>query len=114
MKMNFIERLRSLLSGEGHHQDGPRETEEECTDCRPISCGEALEKVYEYLDGELDGATNRDVQHHFSVCKRCYPHLQLEERFLDLLHESKEEVTMPAHLKDQVLELLALEAAQKE
>ena len=111
--MTFIERLKSLISGGGHHGDDSGGMEEECSTCRPISCAEALERVYEYLDGELDGATEKDVQHHFSVCKRCYPHLQLEERFLELLHESKGEVETPAHLKDQVLELLALEVAEK-
>jgi mycothiol system anti-sigma-R factor len=113
MSMNFIERLRRLLSGRGHGKGSQGGPEVECAECQPISCVEALEKLYEYLDGELDGASHRDVQHHFSVCKRCYPHLQLEERFLDLLHEAGGEVNTPAHLKDQVLELLATEATEK-
>lgn len=110
--MTLVERLKKLLGvgvSEPHpdHADG-----EECPACQPISCMEAMERVYEYLDGELEDLSHREVAHHFSVCKRCYPHLRLEERFLALLHSAQREERAPAHLKDQVLEVLAAEAAE--
>lgn len=112
MTMNFIERLKRLLGGGEHLPAGHENGGEECSAGQPITCMEALEKVYEYLDGELDEDTQRDVGHHFSVCQKCYPHLMLEERFLDLLHQSRGEEKAPPHLKEQVLELLAAEAGE--
>lgn len=109
--MNFFERLKRLVGGGANSPAGREGGEDDCPACRPITCMEALEKVYEYLDGELDEETRKDVGHHFSVCQRCYPHLRLEERFLELLHQSKgDEVKAPPHLKAQILELLSAEA----
>jgi mycothiol system anti-sigma-R factor len=73
---------------------------------------EAMAKVQEYLDGELDGVSHEEVAQHFSMCKRCYPHLRLEESFKDLLRRSTEEEGCPEHVKAQVLELLSQEAGQ--
>ncbi len=70
----------------------------------------AMERLQEYLDGELNGVSHEEVAHHFSQCQRCYPHLQLEERFKDLLHRSQEAETCPDRVRSQVLELLATEA----
>jgi len=113
MMMSFFERLRRLLGGGGnghpHHEEG----EGECTTCKPISCMEALEKVHEYLDGELGEDSHRDVAHHFSICQKCFPHLRLEKRFREILHQSQAEEKAPAHLREQVLELLGAEAREE-
>ncbi|MDX1395146.1 MAG: zf-HC2 domain-containing protein [Gemmatimonadota bacterium] len=49
----------------------------------PISCAEAVEKVYEYLDGELDAGWTERVHRHIEVCRRCYPYFNFERIFLD-------------------------------
>ncbi len=111
--MTLVERLRKLLGVGGEEAPLPHPEDEECPACQSISCMEAMEKVYEYLDGELDEVSHRDVAHHFSVCKRCYPHLKLEERFMDLLHRAQTQERAPGHLRDQVLEVLAAEASKQ-
>jgi len=73
---------------------------------------EAMAKVQEYLDGELDGVSHEEVAQHFSMCKRCYPHLKLEESFRGLLHRSTEDEACPEHVRTEVLELLAQEGGQ--
>jgi mycothiol system anti-sigma-R factor len=112
MSMSFFERLRRLLGGEGDHHPHSREGEEECATCRPISCVEALERVHEYLDGEMDEASAADVAHHFNVCQGCYPHLRLEERFRETLRKSGARDECPEHLRLQVMELLAAESRE--
>ena len=108
--MSFLNRLKRLLGsseagmspGAGNGGDsGAR---------KPISCMEAMAKVQEYLDGELDGVSHEEVAQHFSMCKRCYPHLKLEESFRDLLHRSQGDQACPDHVREQVIELLAAEA----
>jgi anti-sigma factor (TIGR02949 family) len=109
--MNLLDRLKRLLGGNGAPPEvggngkpsGPPE---------PISCMEAMAKVQEYLDGELDGVSHEEVAQHFAMCKRCYPHLKLEERFRALLHRSSEEETCPEHVREQVLQLLAAEGGE--
>ena len=110
--MSFFERLKRLLgSGESPAQPSGR-AEEGSGACKPISCMEAVEKVHEYLDGELDSVPHEEVAQHFSMCQKCYPHLRLEERFREALERSKGEEACPEHVKSQVLELLAAEAGE--
>ena len=48
-----------------------------------ISCEDALHRIHEFIDGELEDVSSEQVKAHFDVCGRCYPHLQLEESFWD-------------------------------
>jgi len=110
--MSFVDRMKRLLVSGGsdlhHHAE-----EGECATCRPISCMEAIERVHEYLDGELEEAAASDVAHHFKVCQQCFPHLRLEERFRAAIRDSQKGERCPDHLRAQVLEVLAVEAKQK-
>jgi len=54
-------------------------------DTKKISCKEALRLVNEFIDGELDGVSSAEVKTHFERCKRCYPHLELENHFREAL-----------------------------
>jgi len=110
--MTFLDRLKQLLGGPKTPNSHSEEDDRDSGACKPISCSEAIAKVHEYLDGELDGISSEEVAHHFTVCQRCYPHLKLEERFRGLLQRSQQDEACPEHLKEQVLELLAAEAAE--
>lgn len=46
-----------------------------------IRCREALEGLFEFLDGELDAVEAREVEEHLCSCERCYPHLVFEQSF---------------------------------
>lgn len=48
-----------------------------------ISCEEAVERVYEFLDGELDADMMERIGEHIGVCQRCYPYFNFERIFLD-------------------------------
>ena len=114
MMMSFVDRLRRLLAGA---ENGARAQEGHGGDPdapRPIPCSEALERVHEYLDGELGEELHRDVAHHFSVCQECYPHLRLEERFKEIFRRAQAGESAPEHLRKQVLDLLAAEGAKGE
>ena len=74
---------------------------------------EAMAKVQEYLDGELDGVSHEEVAQHFSMCKRCYPHLKLEEQFPGSPPAVQRGPGCPDHVREQVMELLAAEAGEE-
>ncbi|NNM07314.1 MAG: mycothiol system anti-sigma-R factor [Gemmatimonadetes bacterium] len=110
--MTFFDRLRRLLgSSQGSTRQGGGNGKPS-GEAQPIACMEAMAKVQEYLDGELNDVSHEEVAQHFSMCKRCYPHLKLEESFKELLHRSAEEEACPEHVRNQVLELLAQESGQ--
>lgn len=74
-----------------------------------ISCEDALARVYEYLDGELEEASHEQVEAHFEVCRRCYPHLASERSFRRALRRAIEGHGAPESVKSRVLALLEAE-----
>jgi len=70
------------------------------------SCKEALSRIYEFLDGELDHVASGQVEAHFEVCRRCYPHLACERAFKAALQRAVEGRRAPPELRREVLSLL--------
>lgn len=108
--MSLDDRLRRLLSHEAGSDPEGGEVEDLSAVCDDPECVDAMSRIQEFLDGELEDTSHEEVAHHFHVCQKCYPHLRLEERFRDLLHRYHAEECAPQHLRDRVLELLARES----
>ena len=49
-------------------------------DGRVLTCDEALRFLAEYLDGELEQATDRDVESHLARCRSCFSRVDFEQR----------------------------------
>jgi len=47
---------------------------------RDLTCEEALGFLAAYLDDELEGATERDVESHLARCRSCYSRADFEQR----------------------------------
>ena len=71
-----------------------------------ISCEQALEHVYEYLDGELDAEMTDRVREHIEVCKRCYPYFNFERIFLDHIRSKGLRRERSERLEAKIRELL--------
>ena len=71
-----------------------------------IGCEEALEKLFEYLDGELDPASARQIETHLEVCKRCYPRAQFERSFLEALAQTHGTAAATPELRARILAAL--------
>lgn len=70
------------------------------------SCEDALSRLYDLLDGELDDVTGEQVVAHFEACRRCYPHLACERAFKAALKRTMEGRQAPPELRREVLSLL--------
>ena len=51
----------------------------------PGDCTAALEKLYDFLDGELPDASSREIADHLERCRACWPQFNFERVFLDRL-----------------------------
>lgn len=71
-----------------------------------LGCREALARVYEFLDGELEDASPDQVAEHFRLCSKCYPHLAMERSFREALCRALKGQHAPDALRGRVLELL--------
>lgn len=94
--MSFFAKLRELFLGAR-------------TNGRPaeIPCEEALMRVHEFLDGELDGLSEAEVEAHFEACDRCYPHLRLERCFRRAVRRAASGESAPPELKARIAKLVS-------
>jgi mycothiol system anti-sigma-R factor len=71
------------------------------------SCRDALERVYEYLDGELPTADAAQIRRHFEQCQECFPVLKYCESFQEALARAATcQGCAPDDLKQKIRELL--------
>jgi mycothiol system anti-sigma-R factor len=71
------------------------------------TCREALERVYEFLDGELPAPDAAIVKQHFERCQQCYPVLKYCKSFQDALARAAGcQCCAPDDLKQKIQELL--------
>lgn len=67
-----------------------------------IDCEAVLERLYEYIDEELDDPeTVKRIREHLKICKRCYPQYRFEKAFLRYVSEHGR-TSAPRELKEQV------------
>lgn len=95
-----LKKILASLRGGGTQADASGEM---------IPCEEAMARLFEFLDGELDEASAAEVRKHVDVCKACYPRFQFEKEFLDALHRAQEEGGIAPDLKGRILQALAEE-----
>jgi mycothiol system anti-sigma-R factor len=96
--MTWMDDLRRLLRRERGSAAGPAE--------HPATCGEALERVFEWLDGELDPASARRIGEHLELCARCYPQVRFERSFRDALDRACRCEQLPAEVEAGVMDAL--------
>lgn len=68
---------------------------------RMISCTEALEQLWAYIDGELPEGDARGVRAHLEACKGCHPHFDYQKAFCQFLRRMAQ-TPVPASLRRRV------------
>ncbi len=118
--MSFFESLRRFFSRTGHG-DGSGSTNSSGAAASSgggsshdnavamISCEEASARLFEYLDGELEGMSEDEVRLHLETCEACYPRVQFEKHFLEALRRSKDGGRVSESLRERVILSLAEE-----
>ena len=82
-------------------------------DPQSLDCDEAIERVYEYLDGELTPEVELAIQQHLAACAKCEPRFEHERLFLELLAERARLERAPPELRRRVLRELVDEATRR-
>lgn len=71
-------------------------------DCDGPDCSEALERLYLFLDHEIDDASCEEIQAHIDSCSTCLTQYDLERVVKKLVSRSCSEVA-PEPLRERVL-----------
>ena len=81
---------------------------------RAMTCHEALNHLYEYLDRELTPQVEIQIRHHLAACVPCTSRFGFEETFLKFLEARSQALGAPPELKRRILERLFLDPNQPE
>jgi mycothiol system anti-sigma-R factor len=66
-------------------------------------CQYALERVYMFLDHELDDASGDAIRQHLAACEPCLERFDVEQAFKSLVARRCGGETAPQQLRDKVL-----------
>jgi len=75
-------------------------------------CEHVLERVYEFIDNELDDASGDLIRQHLSDCEPCLDKFDVEQAVKKLVASRCGGDTAPAQLRDKVLGQLAVAKRQ--
>jgi anti-sigma factor (TIGR02949 family) len=54
-----------------------------------VDCAQALDKLFDMLDGELTPEVEAKIHAHVSGCSHCFARADFEKRFLDAVHSAR-------------------------
>ena len=73
------------------------------SECEPCTCGEALSRVYDYLDAELDAQAAAAIAGHLQDCPGCTEQYRLEQVVKALVHRTCCEERAPEALRVRIV-----------
>lgn len=74
-----------------------------------LSCHEAVERLWAFIDGELPEQDAVAVRAHLDACRACYPHFDYQKAFCQFLRSCRKENAPPELRRKIFLQLLAEE-----
>ncbi len=73
-----------------------------------MNCQEAVEKLWQYLDRELDGEVSSEIQRHLHECRGCFSKAEFEQQLRALLRRSCGAEQAPPELRERLSRLLRM------
>ena len=58
-----------------------------CSSGDQSPCQRTMEKLYEFLDGELTPNVDEQIRAHLAECRGCFPHFEYERVFLRFMEK---------------------------
>jgi mycothiol system anti-sigma-R factor len=74
-----------------------------CSDSDDLNCADALERVYLFLDGEIQESDALDAKRHLDECRPCLREYGLEEEIKRLVHRSCSHEEVPSGLRARIM-----------
>jgi anti-sigma factor (TIGR02949 family) len=71
-------------------------------------CEQVLERMYEFLDQELDTATGDAIRHHLAACEPCLDRFDVEQAVRTLVRRRCGGDVAPTHLRQKIITQLTV------
>lgn len=79
---------------------------------RDIDCGQALDRLYEYIDKELTPVRSAEVRAHLEKCAPCLALSKFEDSYVQFLEARTRVQGAPDALKKRILQQLLFETGE--
>jgi anti-sigma factor (TIGR02949 family) len=86
--------------------DKPTEDRIRCTGIDYYSCEEALNRLNDYLDHELNDAERMVVAKHLEICKPCFSRFSFEQTLVVSLRQKIVALAAPEGIRSKLKDLL--------
>lgn len=70
-----------------------------------ISCEEVVERLFEYMDRELDSYTSAEIQRHLERCHDCFSRAEFERQLRERVARSGQQEA-PERLRHRIREMI--------
>ena len=70
-----------------------------------LTCEEVLEKLFDYLDRELDSVSQAEIDRHLETCRGCFSRAEFERRLRKRIADAAA-VKAPASLNKRVKDIM--------
>lgn len=77
-----------------------------CGEHHDVDCSEILQRVYVFIDNELEDASSEEIRKHLEECAPCLDQYDLERCIKKLVHRSCGDDQAPAALRQKILTTL--------
>ena len=74
-----------------------------CGKHHDVDCSEILQRVYVFIDNELEDASTEEIRQHLEECAPCLDRYDLERCVKKVVHRSCGSEHAPASLREKVL-----------
>jgi len=74
-----------------------------CGEHHDVDCSEILQRVYVFIDNELEDASNDEIRQHLEECGPCLDQYDLERCVKKLVHRSCGDEHAPDSLRAKIL-----------
>ena len=82
------------------------------SDLSALSCRDAVERLWAFIDGELCSDDAKAVRAHLEACRQCFPHYDFQKAFCEFMRTCRQEDAPPELRRRIFLELLAQEGRE--
>ena len=69
-----------------------------------MTCEEAVKKLYQYIDRELNQSAVMQIDKHLEICRMCCDHFEFEKRMKVLVHDSCFQKKASPLLKSKIMD----------
>jgi len=77
---------------------------------KPIPCHVVMERLWAFIDGQLEPASENEVREHLEMCAMCYPRYDFQRAYFRLMGRLVSEPE-PAEVRSRIFAALLEETA---